>query len=90
MWQLEEVEKIYRYKPARHQDTMVFLTVPYIVPVQNNDENYCFFSNILYYYQGCVPGPLPGLDGAGPDRVRDGAAALHAPPSARVGAYLLY
>ena len=37
-----------------------------------------------------MPGPLPGLDGAGPDRVREGAAALHAPPPARVGAYLLY
>ena len=34
--------------------------------------------------QGRVPGPLPGLDGAGPDRVREGAPPLHAPPSTRV------
>ena len=37
-----------------------------------------------------MPGPLPGLAGAGTVRVREGAAALHAPPPARVGAYLLY
>ncbi len=65
---VEVKEKLYR----------VFFLLPVLLLMVIHDE--------LFYFrlQGRVPGPLPGLDGAGPDRVREGAPPLHAPPSTRV------